>query len=268
MDLVDEEDVALLEVGQQGGQVARPGQHRPRGDPEPDAHLGGHDAGQRGLARARAGRRRGGGRPAGARRRAACSTMPRCSTSWGWPDELGQRARPQARPLRPPRPAPPRGRRRARRRRPRAPLVRAPRGGPRGSPGGQLPQRQPQQLLDPEVLAHALEGRRGSRRARSRARPGRPGPRPGPSRRPRRPAASPERSGRSRRLFRSMSSRAAVLRPTPGTAHRVSTSSSSTAVDKAAGERDDRMARARAGPTPWAPSRASKHRRSSSWAKP
>ena len=53
VDLVDEEDVALLEVGEQGGQVAGPDQHRPRRDPEPDAELGGDDAGQRRLAEAR-----------------------------------------------------------------------------------------------------------------------------------------------------------------------------------------------------------------------
>ena len=85
VDLVDEEDVALLEVGEQGGQVAGPDQHRPRGDPQPDAHLGGHDAGQRGLAQARAARRTAGGRPAGRRLRAASMTIRRCSVSWPWP---------------------------------------------------------------------------------------------------------------------------------------------------------------------------------------
>ena len=50
MDLVDEEDVPLLEVGQQGGQVPGPHQHGAGGDPEPRAHLGGDDAGQGCLA--------------------------------------------------------------------------------------------------------------------------------------------------------------------------------------------------------------------------
>ena len=52
VDLVDEQDVALLEVGEQGGQVAGPHQDRSGGDPQPGAHLGGHDAGQRRLAQA------------------------------------------------------------------------------------------------------------------------------------------------------------------------------------------------------------------------
>ena len=53
VDLVDEEDVALVEVGQDGGQVARPLQRRPAGDPQAHAHLGGHDPGQGGLPQAR-----------------------------------------------------------------------------------------------------------------------------------------------------------------------------------------------------------------------
>ena len=63
---------------------------------KPGTHLGGHDPGQRGLAQTRAVRRRGGGRPAARRCRAAWRTMPRCSTSWAWPDELGQRPGPEA----------------------------------------------------------------------------------------------------------------------------------------------------------------------------
>ena len=50
VDLVDEEDVALLQVGQQGGQVARPHQDRSRRDPQAHPEFGGHDAGQRRLA--------------------------------------------------------------------------------------------------------------------------------------------------------------------------------------------------------------------------
>ena len=53
VDLVDEQHVALLQIGEQGGQVTGPDQHRAGGDPKADTHLGGHDAGQRGLAQAR-----------------------------------------------------------------------------------------------------------------------------------------------------------------------------------------------------------------------
>ena len=50
VDLVDEEHVALVELGEDGGQVAGPLERRARGDVQADAHLGGDDAGQRGLA--------------------------------------------------------------------------------------------------------------------------------------------------------------------------------------------------------------------------
>ncbi len=50
MDLVDEEDVAVLEVGQQRGEVARPSQDGTGRDAQAGRHLGGDDAGQRGLA--------------------------------------------------------------------------------------------------------------------------------------------------------------------------------------------------------------------------
>ena len=56
-----------------------------------------------------------------------------------------------------------------------------------------------------------------------------------PIRRGRTEAGSKERSGRSSRLFSSINNRAAVFRPTPGTVHSVSRSSSNTAVDNAAG---------------------------------
>src|SRR5690606_26172597 len=49
VDLVDEEDVALFEVRQDGGQVARSLQRRSRGEPQVGPHLGGHDPGQGGL---------------------------------------------------------------------------------------------------------------------------------------------------------------------------------------------------------------------------
>ncbi len=53
MDLVDEQDVALVEVGEHRGQVAGPLQRRPRRDPQGHAHLGGNDPGQAGLAQPR-----------------------------------------------------------------------------------------------------------------------------------------------------------------------------------------------------------------------
>ena len=53
MDLVDEKDIAVLEVGEEGGQVTGPGQHGARGDAQPGAHFRGHDPGQGGLAQPR-----------------------------------------------------------------------------------------------------------------------------------------------------------------------------------------------------------------------
>ena len=52
MDLVDEEDVAVVEVGEDGGEVTGALQRRAAGDPEPDLHLGGHDPGEARLAQA------------------------------------------------------------------------------------------------------------------------------------------------------------------------------------------------------------------------
>src|SRR5690606_9691793 len=46
VDPVDAEDVALLELGEDRGEVAGALQSRTRGDVQPDAHLRGHDAGQ------------------------------------------------------------------------------------------------------------------------------------------------------------------------------------------------------------------------------
>ena len=50
MDLVDEQHVAVVEIGQLRGQVALPFQHRPRGAFQGDRHLIGDDVRQRGLA--------------------------------------------------------------------------------------------------------------------------------------------------------------------------------------------------------------------------
>ena len=52
VDLVDEEHVALFEVGEQRGEVAGLGDHRAGGGAEIDAELAGDDLGQRRLAEA------------------------------------------------------------------------------------------------------------------------------------------------------------------------------------------------------------------------
>ncbi len=72
VDLVDEQHVARLQVGEDRGEVAGALDHRPGGGAEADAEFARDDLRQRGLAEARAGRaaargpapRRGRGRPA------------------------------------------------------------------------------------------------------------------------------------------------------------------------------------------------------------
>ena len=228
--------------------------------------------------------------------RAACSTMPRCSTSSGWPtnsasvrgrsptssssssldEAAGSTTRASI------------GSSTRRARSPGAPASRCRRlastartsrrarahrltGWPaRAAPGAASPPRRHRRV--------GRRARRGSRRGRSRARSSaaRASARDVRVARTIRrhrlrhatPTGSNERSGRSSRLFSSISSRAAVLRPTPGTVHSVSRSSSSTAVDSAAGDSIAMMASASAGPTPCEPSSTSKQRRSSSCTKP
>ena len=53
VDLVDEQHVARLEVGQQRGEIARALEHRARGLAQVDAHLARDDVRERGLAQAR-----------------------------------------------------------------------------------------------------------------------------------------------------------------------------------------------------------------------
>ncbi len=53
MDLVDEKNVAFLEVGEYGGQIAGTLDSRPARGLEGDAHFVGHHAGKRGLAQTR-----------------------------------------------------------------------------------------------------------------------------------------------------------------------------------------------------------------------
>ncbi len=53
MHLIDEQDVLLLEVGEDRGQVPRPLDGGARGHPDGDRHLMGDDVGQGGLAQPR-----------------------------------------------------------------------------------------------------------------------------------------------------------------------------------------------------------------------
>ena len=53
VDLVDEQHIARLQVGEDRGEVARPLEHRPRGLAQVHAELGGQYVGERGLAEAR-----------------------------------------------------------------------------------------------------------------------------------------------------------------------------------------------------------------------
>ena len=53
MDLVDEQDVAVFEVGEQSRQIARLGDHRPGCGAKSNAEFLGHDLGQRRLAKPR-----------------------------------------------------------------------------------------------------------------------------------------------------------------------------------------------------------------------
>ena len=53
MDLVDEQHVALFEIGEQRREIAGLGDHRAGGGAEVDAELARHDLRQRGLAEAR-----------------------------------------------------------------------------------------------------------------------------------------------------------------------------------------------------------------------
>ena len=97
VDLVDEEHVAGLEPGQDGGQVAGPLEGGARGDLDADAHLVGDDAGQGGLAQARADRPTAGGRRAGPAGAAASRTIDEVLLDLGLTDELVERAGAQAR---------------------------------------------------------------------------------------------------------------------------------------------------------------------------
>ena len=97
MDLIDEQDVALIEVGQDRGQVARPLDGRTAGGVDVHAELAGDDVGERRLAQAgRAVEQDVVGRFL-ALARAAASRMARFCLTVGLADVLGQGAGPKAR---------------------------------------------------------------------------------------------------------------------------------------------------------------------------
>ena len=289
VDLVDEEHVAVLQVGEERGQVAGPDQDRARGDAQPDAHLGGHDAGQRGLAQAgRPGEQQVVDRLAPLPRRLAARSRGARSAG-AWPTNSSRRrgrsptSSASSAPVRRHRVdhaarsrSPSRRRRRAR---PPAPDdgQHLP-AGRRASPAARASSRSARRSISStgDIVASGRRARRGSRRGRSRARPARPGPRPARSAHPdagRRRTEPPRvratgRAGRAG-LFSSISSRAAVLlarRRAPCTGCRgrprapPSTGRPATAPTG--------WPAPAPGPTPCAPSSTSKQRRSSSWTKP
>ncbi len=231
VDLVDEQDVALVELGEDGRQVAGAFERRTGRDVQVHSHLGGDDAGERGLAEP--------GRPG------EQQVVDRLAAVAGGlehdrevllelalADELGEGTRPQpgvddlldvvadARVEelvthdRPPAASARRAAASARRRRTAA----------RATP-------------------------RGSRRSRSRGRPAPRARRRPPTRRSSSPPASS--TGTERRLLSSTSSRSAVLRPTPGTRVSDATSAPATMSTSAVGGCVARIAIASAGPTPW-----------------
>ena len=85
MDLVDEQHVALVELGEDRGEVAGALERGSRGDLHLHAELDGDDAGERGLAQTRADPRTAGGRTPGDRRRAASRMIDRWSFTSPWP---------------------------------------------------------------------------------------------------------------------------------------------------------------------------------------
>ena len=264
VDLVDEEDVALVEVGEDGGEVAGPLDGRARRDVDAHAHLGGDDAGQRRLAQA--------GRPGEQQVVGGLAPPPggleddrEVLLQLGLADELGQAAGPQADLVgdlvlggrgsgveqllahRPPRPAPGDGRGA---------------GGPRLSSGAGV-----------AVVGQVHQTPRGSPRGRSRARP---------APRARRPGRGSARRGVGAPVA---PAHARARAPRGGTSARSAAGPRSSCRRRARGTGADVVVRAapaaatpgRAptgspgpgpGPTPWAPSSASKHTRSSRVAKP
>ena len=233
VDLVDEQDVALLQLGEDRRQVAGPFQRRARRDVQGHAHLGGGDAGQRRLAEpGRAGEQQvvdGLAAPPGGldddRRGAPSARAGRRTRRAG-----AVAARPRRRPRR-------------RRRRPASrnssrtagpeQLERVAQQRRRVGVGRQLAQR----------LADLLRARSRDPASASRTSPiGRAG---------RRSPPTGSSTGTDRRLFSSTSSRSAVFLPTPGTSVSAARSPLATMSTRAAGGWVARIAIASAGPTPW-----------------
>ena len=211
----------------------------PGRDVQVHAHLGGDDAGERGLAEPGRARRAAGGRRPGRARRAASRMIARCSLSSAWPTNSSSRRGPQPGLVGAPRrrrPAPGRGTRHARR-----------------APSS----RQARRAADRRRVAVRRAARaapRGSRRARSR---GRPAPRAtSPTGAP--PCRPPADDGSS------IGSVEPVASARPAGARRSSCRRRARASARrgrrrrrcrrsAAGAWVPRMASASAGPTPWAP---------------
>ena len=94
MDLVDEQHVALVELGEDGGEVAGSLERRTRRHVQRDAHLGGGDAGERRLAETR----RAGEQQVVDRLAATASRLDDDAEvlfQLALADELGEAARPQ-----------------------------------------------------------------------------------------------------------------------------------------------------------------------------
>ena len=95
VDLVDEQHIARFQIGQDGGQIARPRQHRTRGHAKPHPQFARHDLRQRGLAKARGAMKQDMiHRLAPAAR--AFDEYAQIGPRFGLTDEIGQRLRTQS----------------------------------------------------------------------------------------------------------------------------------------------------------------------------
>ena len=96
VDLVDEQHVAVLELGEDGGEVAGPFERRAGRDVQVHAHLGGDDAGHAWSCRGRAGPASSRWSAGWPRVLAASSTIDEVLLQLALADELAEPARPQA----------------------------------------------------------------------------------------------------------------------------------------------------------------------------
>ena len=203
VDLVDEQHVAVVELGEDGGQVAGPLERRARRDVQVHAHLGGDDAGEGGLAEpGRAGEQQVVGRlaDAAAPPRARSRGAPSARAGRRTRRAAGAAARLSSTSSSSPVTSSGRGTRHARRAPSSLQRVAQQVGGV--AVGGKLAQRVADLLRRvaeaAERLAHVGDRRRAVRP-------------------PRRWAPTASSTGRSSRFFSSTSSRSAVFLPTPGT---------------------------------------------------